>query len=126
MAGLLARASGDLVGSVARLEASRDLAEAEGDVEMLIAALNNLGLVYGDLSDQEKAERLLEEALASCRAIGDRHREAALLSNLGDAQFALGRQDDAAASVKRSAQIMSEIGVDGDTLIPEVWKLTEW
>ena len=126
VAGLLARSSGDLAGSVARFEASRDLAEAASDEAMLIAALNNLGLVHGDLAEHEKAERLLEAALTRCRAIGDRHREAALLSNLGDAQFALGRQDDAAASVKRSAQIMSEIGVDGDTLIPEVWKLTEW
>jgi hypothetical protein len=78
------------------------------------------------MGDQVVAIGLLEEALALCRALGDRHSEAAMLSNLGDAQYELGLADESAASIRQSAEILSEIGVDGEELIPEVWMLTEW
>ena len=126
VSGLLARAAGDRESAMVLLERSRDLARAERDGEMQIAALNNLALTHAQLGDHSTAMDLLDEALVTCRAIGDRHREAALLSNLGDAQFALGLRDEATGSVKQSAGIMAAIGIEGEDLIPEVWKLTEW
>jgi hypothetical protein len=69
---------------------------------------------------------LLERSLEACRRIGDRHRETALLSNLGDAQFAAALGAEAAASVRQSALIMTQIGIEGEVFMPEVWKLTEW
>lgn len=126
VSGLLARAEGDLDAAVVFLERSRSLARAGRDDEMQIAALNNLARAHANLGDQSTAMSLLGEGLAKCREIGDRHKEAALLSNLGDAQFAMGLPEEAAASVKRSVVIMIEIGTGGEDLIPEVWKLTEW
>jgi len=96
------------------------------DDEMMIATLNNLARTKGELGDDVAAVALLQRALDACRRIGDRHREAALLSNLGDAQFALGEAAEAAASVKESALIMAQIGMEGERFIPEVWKLSEW
>lgn len=126
IAGLLARHGGDAERSVALFGESRDLASAAGDDERVVAALNNLALAQGDLGHHEEARRLLEVAIEKCRSIGDRHREAALLSNLGDAQFALGSHDGAAESIRQSASILAEIGIDGARLIPEIWMLREW
>lgn len=126
IAGLLARDAGDAERAVLLLGQSRDLAAAAGDVERVVAAMNNMALAYGDLDRHAEAVHILEEAVERCRKIGDRHREAALLSNLGDAQFAQGYRDAAAGSVKRSAAILSEIGIEGEKLIPEVWMLREW
>ena len=126
VSGLLARAGGDLDGAVALLEKSNSLARAGRDDEMQIAALNNLARVHAELGDHSTTVSLLGEALAKSREIGDRHKEAALLSNLGDAQFALGLSEEAAVSVKRSVVIMIEVGTEGENLLPEVWKLTEW
>jgi tetratricopeptide (TPR) repeat protein len=107
-------------------ERARTLAVASADDEMMIATLNNLARTKGELGDDVAAVALLQRALDACRRIGDRHREAALLSNLGDAQFALGEAAEAAASVKESALIMAQIGMEGERFIPEVWKLSEW
>jgi len=126
VSGLLARAEGDLDAAVVLLERSHNLARAGRDDEMQIAASNNLALAHAELGDHSTTVSLLGEALAKSQDIGDRHKEAALLSNLGDAQFALGLSEEAAVSVKRSVVIMSEIGTEGEKLIPEVWKLTEW
>ena len=126
VSGLLARAAGDLANGVALLQRSRELAAEAKDEEMQVAALNNLARTHAELGDHAEARVLLEGAVAQCRALGDRHREAALLSNLGDAQFALGALEESALSVRRSAAIMAEIGIEGEDLIPEVWKLTEW
>jgi tetratricopeptide (TPR) repeat protein len=47
------------------------------------ATLNNLGLTYFSLRNKKKCLEKLNEALASYRALGDRHGEALALSNLG-------------------------------------------
>ena len=87
---------------------------------------HNLARAVAEDERYDAAIDLFTRALGQCREIGDRHREAAILSNLGDVQFAAGLADEAAASVRRSAVIMAEIRMDGEELIPEVWRLTEW
>ena len=126
VAGLIARSNLDLQTAMDLLEKSRDLARSVDDTEMEIAAANNLARAVAEDERYDAAIDLFTRALGQCREIGDRHREAAILSNLGDVQFAAGLADEAAASVRRSAVIMAEIGMDGEELIPEVWRLTEW
>lgn len=126
VSGLMARAGGDLTGAAVLLERSRELASGGGDGELYVAALNNLARTRHAQGDHEAAMSLLGEAVDRCRALGDRHREAALLSNLGDAQHAVGLTTDSADSVRRSAEILAEIGVDGEDFLPEMWMLTEW
>jgi hypothetical protein len=69
---------------------------------------------------------LANHALALSSAQGDRHREAALHNNLADLYHAAGRSADALAHLKQAVTIYAEIGVEGGTVQPEIWKLTEW
>jgi hypothetical protein len=63
--------------------------------------------------------------LGLCAELGDRHREAALRSNLADLHHRAGRQEQSMTQLKGSAAILAEIG--GETeVMPEVWKLVEW
>ena len=124
--GLLALSGRDFDLAVESFERVLELAGRTVDVEMEIAGLNNLALTHGRSGHHARSLDLLERALPLCRKVGDRHHEAALLSNQGDALFGLGRVDEAMVSVKASAEIMTEIGSHAGTLTPEVWKLTEW
>lgn len=124
--GILARASGDLPEARAALDESLRIATRLGDDSGRIAALNNLALVHADLRDFERAIHLAHAALDACEAIGDRHREAALRSNLADCYHGAGRLAEAREQVAASARIYGEIGVVAGEPQPEVWKLTEW
>jgi hypothetical protein len=73
-----------------------------------------------------RALQLAQEALALCVAQGDRHREAALRSNLADMLHAAGRSEEAMAHLKQSVAIYAEIGGEAGAWQPEIWKLTEW
>ncbi|MCH7587445.1 MAG: hypothetical protein IIC78_05345 [Chloroflexi bacterium] len=53
-----------------------------------------------------------QSALNLCLQIGDRHRQAALYSNLADSYHALGRKDESMAQSKESAANYAEMGVD--------------
>src|SRR5690606_35318218 len=98
-------------------------ARAEGEPGAQVAALNNLAL---SVEDPERAPALLEEALALCQAQGDRHREAAIHSNLADLLHAIGQKERSMAYLKQSVAIYSDIGKQGAVWEPEIWKLTEW
>ena len=74
----------------------------------------------------ERALELTQSALALCVYQGDRHREAALHSNLADLLHALGRSEEAMSHLKQSVSIYAEIGAEAGTLQPEIWKLVEW
>jgi tetratricopeptide (TPR) repeat protein len=93
---------------------------------MRIAALNNLALIYGTGKDLNKAFALTEEALNLCILLGDRHREAALHSNLADILHKTDRHEEAIEHLKKSVVIFAEIGDNAEDLNPEVWKLVDW
>jgi tetratricopeptide (TPR) repeat protein len=124
--GMLASRAGDLARAQHHLEASAALAEQGNDPGAQAAALNNLALTYGAGNDLERALELANHALALSSAQGDRHREAALHNNLADLYHAAGRSADALAHLKQAVTIYAEIGVEGGTVQPEIWKLTEW
>jgi hypothetical protein len=69
---------------------------------------------------------LTRTALALCASQGDRHREAALHSNLADLLHATGRQEEAMAHLKQAAAIFAQIGGPEGHLHHEIWKLVEW
>jgi Tetratricopeptide repeat len=91
-----------------------------------IAALNNLALASRAAGDPCHALDLTRTALALCASQGDRHREAALHSNLADLLHATGRQEEALAHLKQAAAIFAQIGGPEGHLHHEIWKLVEW
>jgi tetratricopeptide (TPR) repeat protein len=91
-----------------------------------IAALNNLALSEGEAGEHDQAIAHVEQALALCAAIGDRHHEAALRNNLADLFRASGRRPEALAQLKQAVTIFAEIGVDAGQWQPEIWKLAAW
>ena len=108
------------------LEQSLALAEELNDLSVRIAVLNNLALVCKSHGEIERAITLTQDALTLCESKGDRHREAALYSNLADLFHASGNSEAAMSYLKRSVSIFAEIGVDVGTMRPEIWKLVEW
>jgi tetratricopeptide (TPR) repeat protein len=127
--GMLASDTGDFALARQHLERSLSLSTISSkadDPTPRIAALNNLALVYKASGDWEHALELTKSALALCVHVGDRHREAALHSNLADLLYALGHAEEAMSHLKQSASIFSEIGGEPGTLQPEIWKLVAW
>jgi hypothetical protein len=76
--------------------------------------------------DVKQAQELLEPSLELCATYGDRHHQAALHSNLADLLYGLGRREASMEQLKMAATIYSEVGREGDSWQPEIWKLTEW
>lgn len=91
-----------------------------------MAALNNLALAYSASGETEQAITLTEAALSLCVSQGDRHRAAALHSNLADLLHHAGRREAAMTHLKQSVSIFAEIGVEAGSYQPEIWKLVEW
>ncbi|MBV9328070.1 MAG: tetratricopeptide repeat protein [Chloroflexi bacterium] len=91
-----------------------------------VAALNNLALLRGANKQPERGLELLEDALEVCKLLGDRHQEAALLTNAADLLRAAGRTSEAIERVKSAVAILADIGGELSSLQPEIWKLSEW
>lgn len=124
--GILARSMRDFDSAIRHLNQSLAIAEEYQALEMRVAALNNLALVFGTGKDLNRAIRLTEEALNLCNLLGDRHREAALHSNLADLLHKANQPDAAIGHLKKSVVLFAEIGDNAEDLNPEVWKLVDW
>ncbi len=124
--GILASKQQKPVESQHHLERSLALAGELNDLGVRVAALNNLALVCKSNGELERAILLTQDALALCVSQGDRHREAALHSNLADLYHAAGNSEAAMSHLKLSVSIFAEIGLDAGTMRPEIWKLVEW
>jgi DNA-binding SARP family transcriptional activator len=122
--GVVARAAGDTDRAGRLLAESLGAARAAGDPTLEVAALNNLAGLRAD-GDLPAALRLAEEALAVGERHGDRHRVAALHTNLADLLHAAGQGDAALVHLKRAAELFAAVDT-GDQLRPEVWKLVTW
>jgi tetratricopeptide (TPR) repeat protein len=125
MLGMLAGHAGDPTRARRHLEESLALADQLSDPDAAVAALNNLALTCAASGDVPRALELTREALRRCTAIGDRHRAAALHSNLADLLHA-DQPQEAMAHLEQSVAIFAEIGVEAGAWQPEIWKLTEW
>jgi tetratricopeptide (TPR) repeat protein len=90
-------------------------------------ALNSLALAQLACGDPAGALERATEALDLSRAVGDRHREAAIHGNLADIFHALGREDESREHQREAAAILADIaGASTGEWRPEIWKLAEW
>ena len=80
------------------------------DVEGLVSALNNLGIVYKNLREWREATRFLEQALRLDERAGFYARMRAHRQNLGLIRFRLGEWELAAEDFRRSLQISRDTG----------------
>ncbi len=124
IAGILASHRGDLGAARSHLEASVELSEKLSDPVATAASLNNMALILKG-AEIERALLLARRALDLCARVGDRHREAAMHSNLADLLRAAGRDEEAMGHLRLSAAIFADVG-EPNELHPEIWKLTEW
>jgi hypothetical protein len=123
---MLARYRGELAQAAWHLERSLQLATASADLSARVAALNNLALLCAATGEPERSLEHLEDALRTCRLLGDHHQEAALLTNAADVLRVTDRTSEAVARVKAAVAILADIGAEMGSLEPEIWKLTEW
>jgi Flp pilus assembly protein TadD len=77
-------------------------------------------------SKLEEAVRLEQEALQISEALGDRHRSAAVHSNLADMLHQNGDEEAAREHLKQSAALFAEVGETSGNYEPEIWKLVDW
>ena len=124
--GILARADEDFELARHHLEQSFSLAQDVGEPSAQIAALNNLALVHAAKGDHQQAISAAQNALKLCILQGDIHRQAALLNNLADLFHATNQSDIAMQHLKKAVALFSQIGTQGDSMKPEIWKLVEW
>ncbi len=113
--------------AIRHLEQSLVLAERLPDPGARIAALNNLSQAYAEHGELERALESANAALDLCTRLGDRHRQAAIHSNLADLYHSARMESPSMAHQKQAAIILGEIGAsDSGRPRPEIWKLTEW
>ncbi len=106
---------------VVALERADDLQET-----VRAAALNNLALARLSGGRPEQGLAPAAEALDTYDRVGDKHKAAAVHSNLADLLHATGRDDEAEDHQREAAAIFTQVGLDPGSLEPEIWKLTEW
>lgn len=122
--GMIALADGQVALAEEHLRDAVARARADENSDLLIAALNNLSRALSAAGSAPLALDTAREALALAGRQGDRHRQAALHSHVADLLHAAGREDEAIAELKLSAAGFAD--VQGSSVRPEVWTLTEW
>jgi CHAT domain-containing protein/tetratricopeptide (TPR) repeat protein len=72
--------------------------------------LNNIGGVYDDLGQKQKALEFYQEALSIWKEVGDRAGEAATLNNIGGVYSALGQKQKALEFYQEALTIFQAVG----------------
>ena len=122
--GMVALADGRPSEALARLEPAVEAAATLDDPEPFVAALNNLSRAQLASADLDGARETAFRALEVAERQGDRHRCAALHSQIADVLHAAGDEAGALDHLKASAAGFSD--VQGDEIRAEIWTLTEW
>ena len=122
--GMVSLAHGDLSEAIDRLQGAVTTAETLEDPGYLVAALNNLSRAHLSADDVDAARDAAARALGLAERQGDRHRCAALHSQLADVLHAAGDEEAALTHLKASAAGFTD--VQGEEIRAEIWTLSEW
>lgn len=93
--------------SVKKYEESLPLYRAAGDHRGEATVVNNIGAVYDDLGEPQRALDNYQQALELYRAFGDRHGEATTLNNIGAIHISRGEKRKA---LNNTAAVYYELG----------------
>lgn len=110
--------SGEFADSVKSTEKALGLARELSSSIMLASCLGQLGQLYVDMGDYDRAEKTLRQALPMARAAGIPARPtlARVLYGLGNVHWRLGNLENARACCEESRDIARDIG-DTNTLL---------
>ena len=123
--GVLAGERGDLAAARTHLRASLSYAAHLSDPAQTVAALNNLSLVELEDGDLPAALDVARQALELGQRHGDRHRLAALHTNLADLLHTADRPDEALVNLTAAAALFADVDSEVERR-PEIWKLVAW
>lgn len=96
---------GDWKDACREWEAFVDICSRTGERHERVASLNNLGLVYSDQGEFEKARETLMRGLALAKQIRYSRVEAMIESNLGEVHFRQGRYSEALLCYERCEEL---------------------
>jgi CHAT domain-containing protein/tetratricopeptide (TPR) repeat protein len=96
--------------AVKKYEEALSLWQAIGDRSSEAMTLNNIGLVYNSLGDNQKALDFYAQSLPLRRAVGDRNGEAVTLNNIGLAHYSLGDSRKALDFFTQSLPLLRAVG----------------
>ncbi|MEK0178088.1 MAG: CHAT domain-containing protein [Oscillatoriales cyanobacterium] len=99
-----------LTSAIAKAEEALKLYRSAGDRLQEAIILNNIGFVYNDLGEQQKALQYFNQSLPVSRAIGDRRWEATALHNIGGIYDNLGEQQKALDYYNQSLPLSRAVG----------------
>ncbi len=97
--------------ALAHFEASRPCAERAGDARLLMLLDGNIAGTLGELGRLTEARDAFARQLDAARAQHDRHDEALILVNLGEAHRRLGERDAALAVLHEALVLAQRSGV---------------
>jgi len=123
--GVLAAAADDVGPAREHLLTSLRIAADLDDPSVAVAAWNNLALLESRAGDDAAALDAAEHALQLGEVHGDRHRLAALHTNMADLLHAAGRERESLDHLTRAAAIFATVDRDAERR-PEIWKLVAW
>lgn len=99
-----------LTSAIAKAEEALKLYRSAGDRLQEAIILNNIGFVYTNLGEQQKALQYFNQSLPVSRAIGDRRWEATALNNIGIVYSNLGEQQKALDYYNQSLPLSRAVG----------------
>jgi CHAT domain-containing protein/Tfp pilus assembly protein PilF len=92
------------------LQAQLKAAQKSGDRKKAATAFNDLGIVYDDLGEKQKALEYYDHALVIERELGNRADEASTLFNMGSAYGDLGEKQKALEHYDQALKLEREAG----------------
>ena len=99
--------------AIAKYEEALKLYREAGDRGMEATTLNNIGLVYSQLGEKQKALEYYSQSLPLTRAVGDRGGEALTLTSIGQVYSELGEQQKALEYYSQSLPLTRAVGDHG-------------
>ena len=91
-------------------ERSLETKERVGDVHGMAQTFNNLGLVYADKGEWDRAIEMYERSLETLERVGDVHGMAATWTNIGSVLLGTNRIDEAKPLFAQAFLVFSQMG----------------
>jgi len=96
--------------AIAKFEEALVLWRQVGDKKQEATTLNNIGLVYDNLGEKQKALSFYNQSLPLSRLVGDKSGEATTLNNIGRVYDDLGEKQKALSFYNQSLPLILEVG----------------